>query len=204
MVGCISSLYGSVEKLDATYVQPGAAKDALLHPGVLSPAVSIQSSLLGLPTAAPSPGPPSPGSLERKMFYRCNKGCNHGNITFTCSPAPGTCASCRGYITDTYATACPSCGGLMTTQLTHVPSDGSGDEAAQKAAVVSGKGFVQGVVTYTVMDDLTVTPMSSISSITLLNTFAVKDLASLQEKTVQLGYNEVNTFPLSVYTHALP
>jgi hypothetical protein len=92
----------------------------------------------------------------------------------------------------------------MTMQLTHVPSDGSGDEAAQKAAVVSGKGFVQGVVTYTVMDDLTVTPMSSISSITLLNTFAVKDLASLQEKTVQLGYNEVNTFPLSVYTHALP
>jgi hypothetical protein len=197
MVGCISSLYGSVEKLDGTYVQPGAAKDALLHPAALSPAVSIQSSLPGLPTAAPSP------ALEPKMFYRCNKGCNQGAFGFG-APAHATCASCRGYITDTYATACPSCGGQMTTQLTHVPSDGSGDETAQKAAVVSGKGFVQGVVTYTVMDDLTVTPVSSISSITLLNTFAVKDLASLQEKTVQLGYNEVNTFPLSVYTHALP
>jgi hypothetical protein len=137
-------------------------------------------------------------NFEDKVFYRCNNGCNPGGF------ALATCASCRGYITDTYATACPSCGGQMTTQLTHVPSDGSGDEAAQTAAVVSGKGFVQGVVTYTVMDDLTVTPMSSISSITLLNTFAVKDLASLQEKTVQLGYNEVNTFPLSVYTHALP
>jgi hypothetical protein len=50
---------------------------------------------------------------------------------------------------------------------------------------------VQGIVTYTVMDDLAVTPLSSISSITLLNTFAVKDLAALQEKTVQIGYKEV-------------
>ncbi|KAK1661636.1 hypothetical protein QYE76_049795 [Lolium multiflorum] len=62
--------------------------------------------------------------------------------------------------------------------------------AAKATAVVSGKGFVQGIVTYTVMDDLAVTPMSSISSITLLNTFAVKDLTALQEKTVPLGYNE--------------
>ena len=49
---------------------------------------------------------------------------------------------------------------------------------------------MQGIVTYTVMDDLTVTPMSSISSIPLLNTFAVRDLSALQEKTVQLGYQE--------------
>jgi hypothetical protein len=64
---------------------------------------------------------------------------------------------------------------------------------------VGGKGFVQGIVTYTVMDDLTVAPMSSISSITLLNTFAVEDLNALQEKTVQLDCNEVihHHFPLS-------
>ncbi|KAI4966336.1 hypothetical protein ZWY2020_041228 [Hordeum vulgare] len=37
MVGCVGSLYGSVERLDGTYVQPGASKDALLHPSVLSP-----------------------------------------------------------------------------------------------------------------------------------------------------------------------
>ncbi|XP_039775423.1 uncharacterized protein LOC120642907 [Panicum virgatum] len=52
------------------------------------------------------------------------------------------------------------------------------------------RGFVQGVVTYTVLDDLTITPMSAISSITLLNAFAVTDLAALQEKTVRLGYRE--------------
>uniref|UniRef100_A0ACD5VN93 Uncharacterized protein n=1 Tax=Avena sativa TaxID=4498 RepID=A0ACD5VN93_AVESA len=178
IVGCIGSLYGSVEKLDGTYVQPGAAKDALLHPTVLSPAVSNQSSLLGLPAAeAPEP----------KMFYRCNKGCSPGGFG-----SLSNCASCRGYITDTYATGCPSCGGQMTTRLTLVSSSAElGDKVVSQAtAVVSGKGFVQGIVTYMVMDDLAVTPMSSISSITLLNTFAVKDIAALQEKTVQLGYNE--------------
>ncbi|XBI12418.1 hypothetical protein VPH35_139295 [Triticum aestivum] len=42
----------------------------------------------------------------------------------------------------------------------------------------------------TMMDDLKVSPMSSISGITLLNTFGVTDIRSLQEKTVQLGYAE--------------
>jgi hypothetical protein len=43
-----------------------------------------------------------------------------------------------------------------------------------------------------VADDLAVTPMSAISSITTLNTAsAVTDLAALQEKTVQIGYVEV-------------
>ena len=50
---------------------------------------------------------------------------------------------------------------------------------------------MQGIVTYTVMGDLNIAPMSAISSITLLNTFAVRDLGDLQEKTVQLGYKEV-------------
>jgi hypothetical protein len=40
--------------------------------------------------------------------------------------------------------------------------------------------------------------MSAISSITLLNTFAVTDLSALQEKTVQIGYKEVREF--SIYT----
>ncbi|KAI4993323.1 hypothetical protein ZWY2020_007636 [Hordeum vulgare] len=84
-------------------------------------------------------------------------------------------------------THCPSCNNQMTTPFTIVTSAGSGGQAA---AGESGKGFVQGIVTYTVMDDLTVTPMSSISSITLLNTLAVRDLAALQEKTVQLGYDK--------------
>ncbi|VAH73125.1 unnamed protein product [Triticum turgidum subsp. durum] len=180
MVGCVGSLYGSVEKLDGTYVQPGAAKDALLHPSVLSPAVSSKSSLLGLPA------PPSP---QAKTFYRCSLQCIcYSGGYGSSSSEQARCNTCRTYMTESYATSCPSCNNQMTTPFTVVPSAGSGSKVA---ASVSGKGFVQGIVTYTVMDDLTVTPMSSISSITLLNTFAVRDLSALQEKTVQLGYDQV-------------
>ncbi|XP_010034125.1 uncharacterized protein LOC104423315 [Eucalyptus grandis] len=51
-------------------------------------------------------------------------------------------------------------------------------------------GFVQGVVTYMVMDDLTVMPMSNISSITLLNRFNVKEIGHLEEKVISLGMDE--------------
>jgi hypothetical protein len=176
MVGCIGNLYASVDKLDATYVQPGAAKDALLCPTVLSPAGGANSSLLRLP---------EPSSAKLKTtFYRCTN--------------TGSSSSCRAYITDEHGKQCPTCYRAMTTAAQYLPSAGS--DSSGQAVVQAGeaKGFVQGIVTYTVMDDLTVSPMSAISSITLLNTFAVRDLGDLQEKTVQLGYNEVSTSPLDL------
>ncbi|CAL4951594.1 unnamed protein product [Urochloa decumbens] len=150
MVGCVGNLYASVDRLDATYVQPGAAKNALLSPTVLSPAGSSNSSLLRLPAA--------PSTEQPKTFYRCTN----------------SSSSCRSYITDSYGKACPNCSCSMSTAANFLPSSGSGSsgQAAQSAAA---KGFVQGIVTYTVLDNLTVTPMSAISSITLLNAFAVKE-----------------------------
>ncbi|XP_059430820.1 uncharacterized protein LOC132164340 [Corylus avellana] len=47
-------------------------------------------------------------------------------------------------------------------------------------------GYVRGVVTFMVKDDLTVTPMSTISCITLLNAFNIKDVGLLQEKMVNV------------------
>ncbi|XP_066379322.1 uncharacterized protein [Miscanthus floridulus] len=51
-------------------------------------------------------------------------------------------------------------------------------------------GLVRSLVTYTVMDDLKVAPMSTISGITLLNTFGIPNISMLMEKTVQIGYEE--------------
>ncbi|EOY18348.1 Uncharacterized protein TCM_042953 [Theobroma cacao] len=45
------------------------------------------------------------------------------------------------------------------------------------------RGYVKGVVTYMIMDDLTVRPTSTTSSITSLNKFNVKDVAVLEEKS---------------------
>ncbi|WVZ72326.1 hypothetical protein U9M48_020805 [Paspalum notatum var. saurae] len=161
MVGSVGNLYASVEGLDCAYIQPGASKNALLRPAVLS-SPSWSASLLRLPA------PPS-GQQLRSMYYRCTSIFN---------------SSCRTYITDAYAKPCPTCGNQMTAAVQYLPP--AGGQVAAAAA-----GFVQGVVTYTVMDNLTVMPMSAISSFTLLNAFEVTDLAALEEKTVQLGYNEV-------------
>jgi hypothetical protein len=86
---------------------------------------------------------------------------------------------------------------MITKMIVVDSSRASGGEADAAAAAQSsghaaaGKGFVQGVMTYTVMDDLKVAPMSTISGITLLSTFGITDIGMLQEKTVKLGYEEV-------------
>ena len=68
VVGSVGNLYASIDRLDGTYVQAGAAKDALLSPTVLSPAASANSPLLRLPAVPPSGQP--------KSYFRCNYGCN--------------------------------------------------------------------------------------------------------------------------------
>ncbi|GJN37445.1 hypothetical protein PR202_gb26401 [Eleusine coracana subsp. coracana] len=56
---------------------------------------------------------------------------------------------------------------------------------ARHYALSTGGGFVQGVATYTIMDDLTVTPTSGISSVALL-----KDLDAVEERTVNIGHHQ--------------
>ena len=54
---------------------------------------------------------------------------------------------------------------------------------------------MKGLVSYMVMDDLEVKPMSIISiTITLLNTFNIKKIGALEEKVVCLGMDEVCSF----------
>jgi hypothetical protein len=176
MVGSAGDLYGSVDRLDDTYVQPGAAKDALLHPVMApSPVAASNTALLGL--AAPTPTPPAPA----KRFYRCSA---------------GSYTSCRDHVTDSYGTRCPQCSYPMVTECKLASPPAVSVTAAKADTAVVAQGFVRGVVTYTVMDSLAVSPMSAISSITLLNTFAVTDLSALQEKTVQIGYKEVSQFSI--------
>ncbi|XP_040994041.1 uncharacterized protein LOC121240628 [Juglans microcarpa x Juglans regia] len=63
------------------------------------------------------------------------------------------------------------------------------------------KGYVRGVVTYMVMDDLTVKPMSTISSITLLNTLNIKDMGSVQEKKVEIDIKKsLELIKVSLYS----
>lgn len=56
-----------------------------------------------------------------------------------------------------------------------------------------------------VLDDLVVKPMSTISSITLLNQFSIKDVGVLKEKVVTLGMDEVYKLcvPTTILLHFL-
>ncbi|GJY31327.1 hypothetical protein Tco_0414822 [Tanacetum coccineum] len=67
-------------------------------------------------------------------------------------------------------------------------------EAAAIEKINKGGGYVKEVVTYMVMDDLVVKPMSTISSITLINKFGVKDLSQLEEKMVTFGKEELMAY----------
>ncbi|XP_066310855.1 uncharacterized protein [Miscanthus floridulus] len=96
--------------------------------------------------------------------FQCNKG-GDGN--------------CYNYVTVARSAPCRLCHGEMDVPIEVV---GFSDPV--------GLGFVKEVVTYTVMDDLKVAPLSTVSCITLLNALGVTDISSLQETTVRVGYAE--------------
>ncbi|KAI3799797.1 hypothetical protein L1987_35100 [Smallanthus sonchifolius] len=154
MVGSLGNLYGSIENLSNTYMQPNQSKDAVLNP-------KLTNSGGHVPFLLPNDGV----SMDRK-FYKCSSGNYHWHVA------------------DDPTAMCPQCNYKMSTAMTFVAGKGVAKEAAE------GGGFVKGVVTYMVMDDLVVKPMSTISSITLLNKFNVKEIGGLQEKVVSLEMKE--------------
>ncbi|KAF8704967.1 hypothetical protein HU200_031212 [Digitaria exilis] len=167
MPGSIGNLYWSLVVLDDDYILPGAKKKSVLKPAVV-------------PSAASSLLLPAPASGASRCFYKCSS---------------RIYSRCSDYVTETRGMKCPSCHEKMKTALKFVADDGSGSIMAASTAMATGAaaakgGLVQGVVTYTVMDDLTVTPMSTISGISMLNAAGVADFAALQEKTVRIGYAE--------------
>ncbi|KXG31839.1 uncharacterized protein LOC8075140 [Sorghum bicolor] len=188
MVGCVGNVYASVEALDDTYVEPGAAKNALIRPTVPSAAVGTKGSLFCLPA------PPTPVDQQPlpKRFFRCS-----GRYSPPSSFGGGygviRSSSCEGdYLTDTCDAKCPTCSDYLNKEMSFLPAVGSRQSVEAKATATGNNknGLVRSVVTYTVMDDLKVAPMSTISGITLINTFGITDISMLKEKTVQIGYEE--------------
>ncbi|CAK8574325.1 unnamed protein product [Lathyrus sativus] len=80
-----------------------------------------------------------------------------------------------------------TCGHSMTNEVNCI---GNKKVAEKKTFSNIKSGFVKDVVTFMVMDDLVIQPMSTISSITLLNKFNIKEIGTLQEKNVEMGMDE--------------
>ncbi|XP_008240784.2 PREDICTED: uncharacterized protein LOC103339292 [Prunus mume] len=162
MVGSMGKLYESVENLNDTYLQPNLDKDTLLKPKAT---VAVGANIL--PQLTNNINVDS----NSKQFYMCSY-CNPRHISDVCN------------------TPCPNGYNSISTKVTYVSPQASSSTVVAKSG--SGGGYVKGVVTYMVMDNLEVKPMSTISSIAVLNRFSVKDVGALQEVVVYLGMQEHN------------
>ncbi|KAK9059760.1 hypothetical protein SSX86_020464 [Deinandra increscens subsp. villosa] len=162
MEGGLAKLYKSVSDLNDDYIQSDQNKDVLLKPKSSLPFVSAKLPML--PTEKQSSvSSPSPASSSSAVFYKCSN-CN---------------------ILSTTPRNCP--GSYCNRTMYEIVDD---RYVLKSVADAEGGGFVKGLVTYMVMDDLVVSPMSTISNITLLNKFNIKDLGGLEEKVVHMGMNE--------------
>ncbi|QHN79368.1 uncharacterized protein DS421_19g669480 [Arachis hypogaea] len=113
----------------------------------------------------------------------------------------GLLPSAAGMITPKLCTTCNNYGNCNTLSDVYKPLFYPFNKnyycKTKEMTYIKGKaynnnnGFVKEAVTYMIMDDLVVEPMSTISSITMLNNqFDVKSVAILKDAVVQLGMKE--------------
>ncbi|KAJ0764310.1 hypothetical protein HanPI659440_Chr08g0290651 [Helianthus annuus] len=177
MAGCLGKLKDSIESFNRSYLQPGIKMDDIFNPKT---AFNGDTFLLCHDTASSDRDDQSGAS---KAVYRCAKAA--AGHCYSCSNQP-----CRSNATLNAKSICPNCSGSMNVKMTLVtPQEVAETKEVQRKRKRKG-GYVKKVVTYMVMDDLVVKPMSTISSITLINKFGVKDLSQLEEKTVSFGKKE--------------
>lgn len=167
MAGCLGDLYKSIEALNTDHMQPNVTKDLVLQPAAVHlPALLLKDS--------------SDTNTSARKMYTCSSSSQSFGFASNISGS-----GCPRYWSDISGSGCPSCGRSMTLELTYV-----GPNSSNSVNMAASGGFVKGVVTYMVMDNLEVKPMSTISAITLLNKFNVKDVTCLEEKEVQVGFVE--------------
>ncbi|KAG5533328.1 hypothetical protein RHGRI_027503 [Rhododendron griersonianum] len=122
--------------------------------------------------------PKAPLSATQVPLLSLDGGTSFAKRYYSCSYS-----SSHRYIADNAHAVCPHCNVQMNREYQYVA-------AANEVAAAGEGGFVKGMVTYMVMDDLVVTPISTISSITMLNKFNVKDVGALEERVVDFGMPE--------------
>ncbi|KAB1217970.1 hypothetical protein CJ030_MR3G014620 [Morella rubra] len=220
MVGSLQSLYESIDNLSFTYIQPGQNKDVLLEPKGAIPDGEVPSLLPNFGSSISRTYRPSSSGYNSLLpnfgssisgTYRPSSSsynlCGESVITSEVARFGGQQSTIKGKAysnkrkeklkSKTYSHTRGSCSCSNLSGEYHVTREVcpaaalGGPKIAIKGKASSGEGgYVIGVVTYMVMDDLEVKPMSIISGITLLNEFSVKELGGVEEKVVYLGMSE--------------
>ncbi|KAG1359472.1 hypothetical protein COCNU_08G009180 [Cocos nucifera] len=170
MVSSIAMLCNSVESLDDAYfIDPTEDRHVLLNPQIFSSTLPLTSLLLENEMSLARP---------TRKYHRCTGTPWRDYYDQT------SCSGNFSHVTDVCGTQCPSCGQEMTVEMQFVAGEAA--SKVEQGRAEAGGGYVKGVVTYMVMDDLSVMPMSTTAAITLLNKLHIKDVSSLYEWTVEL------------------
>ncbi|KAL9388667.1 hypothetical protein Peur_017272 [Populus x canadensis] len=151
MTGCIATTYGSLEKLDESYLQPNQNKDSILKPIIIT-RVTNPNFLL----------PDTKKPENRKLYY----GTSHPG--YVSDIQNSVCSHCRSQGYGTYMSQEVKFVGTNVSASTDTPASNQG-------------GYVKVLVTCMVTDDLSVPPMSMVSVVGLLNKIDIKDFSVLEE-----------------------
>ncbi|KAK2643795.1 hypothetical protein Ddye_018990 [Dipteronia dyeriana] len=96
------------------------------------------------------------------------------------------CSKCYDYMAEVPNLNCSNCKGKVSIGMSYVPPS----PVNYSLGPVEG-GYLRGLATYIVMDNLEFMPMSTKMFVSLLKKSAVKDLDSLEDIEVDLGVEEV-------------
>ncbi|XP_031093782.1 uncharacterized protein LOC115998365 [Ipomoea triloba] len=162
MVGSLGNLYSSIKNISQTYLQPNLNRDVLLNPKIATPSFNVPLLLAA-----------GGGASQAKKFYVCT-----GSNGYACG---------RRSISEDPKAICPNCRSYISSEASYVAPVKADCSSRDNE---SGGGFVKGVVTYMVTDDLKVMTQSTISTITIMNDFNIKDFGSVEEKDVRVGVDE--------------
>ncbi|EYU36141.1 hypothetical protein MIMGU_mgv1a018381mg [Erythranthe guttata] len=144
MVGSLGNLYESIENLNQSYIQPNKTKDSLLKP------VTAHTSGSHVPLLALQAAP-----TTVKKFYTCTRRSSNDYDDYCYSNNN----NCNSNVSDDPNAVCPHCNGAMSISMNYVAPPPK--KESNSSSNEEGLGFVKGVVTYMVMDDLVVEPMST-------------------------------------------
>ncbi|XP_044336024.1 uncharacterized protein [Triticum aestivum] len=176
MSGSIGNVLGSMEKLDANY----KSSELPLSPAVAPAALSRLQQLLGMQL-----GNASNNNTNAPPGYLAFQGRTMDPTIWAIPPSTFLADSgtdvCSKFFSAASGSVCPGCSRPMDKCGGHILVEAKGSAATTTPLQP----------TYTVGDDLSVAPASNVvSGITLLARCGVKDLSTLQERTVKIGKEE--------------
>ncbi|XP_037409532.1 uncharacterized protein LOC119272035 [Triticum dicoccoides] len=167
MSGSIGNVLGSMEKLDANY----KSSELPLSPAVAPAALSRLQQLLGVQLGNANNNNTNGRTMDPTIWAIPPS-------TFLADSGTDVCSK---FFSAASGSVCPGCSRRMDKCGGHILVEAKGSAATTTPLQP----------TYTVGDDLSVAPASNmVSGITLLARCGVKDLSTLQERTVKIGKEE--------------